>query len=304
MFFIPLPQLSERDKVTLLKIHSKCKRTLFYENKNIARSVNFFIDSPEDQNWIYNRLIRPLGLPWNQIKNNHEESRCCGINFNVFSPGDWSYPHCDLNPTKIHFLLQGSKKHALRWPADGNSKKMGGGGAEPVSPAAAGIASTHRSAPRDSRRCEDDISSGKDRRCKTDEQGGNDGVSEKDEIHGNNEVRGTNKPREDGEGNEKFALKKQEFSNQTGISGGTSINGTVYDYPFPAVVDVSKPHLVTRMEELASPRIMLQVFLIEKIEYYAKLLKKISSSKEPVDEKGSESVVRDGIFKVKRGEGL
>ena len=166
MLFIPLPKLLKKHKETLLNIYSKCDRYLLYENKNVARSVNVFIDSIEHQDWIYNTLILPLNISRYQIKNNHEESKCCGINFNVFRPGDWSYPHCDLNPTKIHFLLQGDPIHFLVF-----------------------------------------------------------------------------------------------------------IDENVYwNYSSPAILDVSKSHAVNQLEKLTSMRIMLQIFLIEKIEYYAKIL--------------------------------
>ena len=170
MLFISLPQLSNKYKRVLWNIFSRCHRSMIYENKEVVRSKNVFIDSVEHKNWIYNNLIEPLKIPRNHIKNkyHYKEHYCCGINFNVFRPGDWSHPHCDLNPTKIHFLLQGERRHTLFF-VDEN-------------------------------------------------------------IH--------------------------------------------WCYSSPVIINVSKKHTVTQLEKLTSMRIMLQIFLIEKIEYYAELLKR------------------------------
>ena len=169
MLLLPLPKLSERNKEKLLCIYSKCKRTAVYEDKSVARSLNVFIDNMEYQNWIYKTLIFPLGIQKYHIKNHWTQSRCCGINFNVFNRGDWCFPHKDVNPTKINFLLKGEQKNNIFFP-DYN---------------------------------------------------------------------------------------------------------VAWDYQFPAFLDVSKKHSVECLEDLKTPRITLQVFLTETIEYYAKAMRKL-----------------------------
>lgn len=169
MLFIPLPKLSEKNKELLLYIYSKCERTAMYEDKNVARSLNVFIDNVKDQDWIYKTLIFPLGIQKPHIKNYWTVSRCCGINFNVFNRGDWCLPHRDINPTKINFLLKGKKKNNIFFP-DYN---------------------------------------------------------------------------------------------------------ITWDYQFPALLDVSKKHSVECLKDLKTPRITLQVFLTEKIQYYAKTMRKL-----------------------------
>ena len=116
ILFIPLPKLSEKNRETLLHIYSKCKRTATYEDKNVARSLNVFIDNVKYQNWIYETLIFPLGIQKHHIKNHWSVSHCCGINFNVFNRGDWCLPHRDVNPTKINFLLRGEQKNNIFFP--------------------------------------------------------------------------------------------------------------------------------------------------------------------------------------------
>ena len=138
---------------------------MYYEHQNVARSTNVFIDNKKYQNWIYETLIRPIGISREHIKNNWTDS-CCGINFNVFQKGDWCHPHKDVNPSKINFLLQGSQ--SIFFPED-------------------------------------------------------------------------------------------------------NIN---WDYQFPAMLNVSKTHTVTQLDDLKIPRITLQIFLIEKIEYYAGFMRR------------------------------
>ena len=171
MLFIPLPKLSSAHKKKIEDIYLRSKNSELYEDKNIVRVTNVFIDFVEYQNWIYDALIAPLNIPKNHIKNQYQykNHKCCGMNFSVFNPGDWCYPHQDLNPTKIHFFWQGNcKKHNLFFPDENR----------------------------------------------------------------------------------------------------------YWDYESPVMINVSKNHTVSQIDKLTSPRVMFQVFLTEKIEYYTETLKK------------------------------
>lgn len=170
MLFISLPKLSQEHQKNLWNIYLQSKNSEIFEDENIVRVTNVFIHFIEHQNWIYDTLIAPLGIPRHHIKNQYQyrNHKCCGMNFSVFKPGDWCHPHQDLNPVKIHFFWQGDcQKHSLFFVDEA--------------------------------------------------------------FH--------------------------------------------WNYSSPALINVSKRHTVARLDELTSPRIMFQVFLVEKIEYYAGLLK-------------------------------
>jgi len=167
MVFIPLPEISIKNRDVLQSIYLSSNRIEIYEDKKTARSTNVFIDTREHQDWIYTTLVEPLGIPRSHVRNKWPESRCCGMNFNVFRKGDWCLPHHDVNPVKINFLMQGRQNTSIFFP--------------------------------------DDIIS--------------------------------------------------------------------WDYSSPAVLNVSKKHTVKQLESLIDDRITLQIFLIEKIEYYAKIIK-------------------------------
>ena len=166
MVFIPLPEISNKNRDKLRNIYLSSNRTEIYEDKNIARSTQVFIDIREHQDWIYNTLVCPLGIERSHIRNNWPDSRCCGINFNVFKKGDWCHPHRDVNPVKINFLFQGRQNTSIFFPDDNVS----------------------------------------------------------------------------------------------------------WDYSSPAMLNVSKKHMVTQLESLINDRITLQIFLVEKIGYYAKVM--------------------------------
>jgi hypothetical protein len=94
------------DKNKLWEIYSRCSRSKDYYNVRVASTTNVFIDDSNDQEYIRNEIIKPLGIPEDYLLNEYDNS--LGFNFNVVKPTGFVLPHRDVNGCKLNILLNES----------------------------------------------------------------------------------------------------------------------------------------------------------------------------------------------------
>lgn len=113
-------------KSDLLGIYSRCTRSEDYYNPRVASTTNVFIDKKDDQQYIRDNIITPLGIPQDYLLNEYDNS--LGFNFNVVKPTGFVLPHRDVNGCKLNILLNESteapflfcetgEKHYYEYPA-------------------------------------------------------------------------------------------------------------------------------------------------------------------------------------------
>jgi hypothetical protein len=95
-------------KSDLFGIYSRCTRSEDYYNPQVAKTTNVFVDDRDDQAYIKTKVIDPLGIPLDYLRNEYDDS--LGFNFNVVKPEGFVLPHRDVNGCKLNILLNDSTK--------------------------------------------------------------------------------------------------------------------------------------------------------------------------------------------------
>lgn len=94
------------NKSELFGIYSRCTRSEDYYNPQVAKTTNVFVDDRDDQAYIKTKIIDPLGIPLDYLRNEYDDS--LGFNFNVVKPEGFVLPHRDVNGCKLNILLNDS----------------------------------------------------------------------------------------------------------------------------------------------------------------------------------------------------
>lgn len=102
---IPLPPLPTDHLSYLRATYARCQRSDMYEDLEVARNRNVFIDDDRDFDWIIDHVLLPVGIPRDHVGNMYQEQHCRGINFNVIDSLGFVHAHIDINPTKLNILI-------------------------------------------------------------------------------------------------------------------------------------------------------------------------------------------------------
>lgn len=121
-YILPLPSISDENRLMLRNIYDSCSRTNVYTDANRIKITTHFIDNTIDYNKIIEKIVIPVGLDPIDINNmwNSKDPtyNCSGINFNVLQGDDFLNIHKDYNPTKLNILISGCTANMIRYVED------------------------------------------------------------------------------------------------------------------------------------------------------------------------------------------